>query len=685
MKKIVFLGRLAFAFCMLFLTTSSCFAIEEEIVLNENSCPMMFGNVKENEIYSMSNYSEDLHTSGASVDVVTRKDIENQANPTLIEILQQQAGVSVQTSNGSAGAVSSVRMRGTDRVKFTIDGIRADRASLTAPGFEPQFYESDDIERVEIIRGPQGNVGGSNASGGMIALQTRRGKGPLSIEAGSGFGNYGAFKERFAISTGDSKKDYYLGLTYYKTDGGAWLSDIGRLENDAYKNVTLVQNFGFRLLDEKAEIRDIFRFSTANKGIGIGYDNWSYDRYLSPNSYTNNIDIMNVLAFEHHPTEKYSYDAKFGLYHNKSNNFILPDDINSDFTNQSISKISSTRMNLMSQHNYKANDWNTLSLGYNLETEFIDSNDTSTSWGSTTASNFTGHTLQNDVYLNDSINIKDILFIRGGARFLTNSEYGTYVTPNVSAALVLPTFKIEGAKTKFRGSFGQSVNTPTLYQRFARADYGWAQLLPNPSLKAEQLTGWDAGIEQSFFNDKLSFDVGYFNNSYQDYIGYYSDPITWNGTYVNISSAKIHGYEAKLTWKPNAKVKFILNYTNTHSEDETTGEPLAACPENRINGMVYWTINNRINFFTGLEGATEQAMSSVKGAYKSPAYIDAKLGGTIKIYDGKRAQLSLKGVIYNMFNQNICMYRSGNTYYYAPGIHFMVGIFMRYNLGKEDV
>ncbi len=676
-KKICFCSML-----LIFLSNSYALGIEEVKLEQEKN--VLYGGINEKEIYSLSNMAEPIQSSGASVDVITIDDIKNQGSPVFAQLLNQVAGLTIQNANGSMGSPSSVRMRGVDRVRFTMDGMRVDRPSMTSPGIEPQFYMSDDIERIEVIRGPQGNVSGVNASGGLIAVQTRRGRGPLSIETGSEMGNYGAFKERFAVMGGDEKKDYYLGLTWLKNDGGMKVTDLGRIRNDDYNNLHLVSNIGMRVLEGKAEVRDVFRFSRARKDIGVGYDNWTYAPYQSPNSYAKNIDIMNVVSFDHTPKDWYNYTTRFGLYHNNSDNLILPDSINSDATYESLSKISSTRLNFLTQHNVKYKDWNTLSLGYNLESEFISSDSSDTSWGSILNNKFNGNTIQNDIFLNDVINVKDKLFLRGGARLVNNSAFGTYVLPNGSAALVLPTFKIEGAKTKFRGSWGQSVNTPTLYQRFARMNFGWASLLPNPNLKAEDMTGWDAGVEQSFFNDKLSFDFGYFNNDYKNYIGYYTDPITWNGTYKNINSARIQGYEGRATWTPNEKFKATVNYTYTDSEDKETGMNLPACPNNRINGTLYWTPHERFNAFAGIETASSRTMSS-QSTTRAPGYTDVRLGTNIRLFSYKDANVYFRGTIYNLLNQKISMYRSGNTSYYAPGIHFMAGIFVKYNLPEKTL
>ena len=661
------------------LNPAFAFAIQD----TEDNGAVLYGGLTEKEVYSLGNYAENIKTSGASVDVITLDEIKNQGSPVLTQLLNQAAGLTVQTES-SPGSPSSLRMRGTDRVRLTIDGIRADRPSMTSPGMEFQYQLTDDLERVEIIRGPQGNVGGVNASGGLIALQTRRGRGPMSIEMGSEMGNYGSYKERFAIMGGDDKKDYYMGLTWFKTNGGMRATGLGTIDNNAYNNLSVVTNTGLRVLDGKAEIRDIFRFSRARKDSGINFHNdYPYTRYQAPyGNYGTNIDIMNVLSFDHTPTEWYNYNTKFGLYHNQSNNFIYPDFINTDPTMQSLSKIGSTRLNFMTQHNFNYREWNTFSVGYNLETEFIDSKSTMVNFGMTDVNNFTGSTIQNDVFVNDSINIKDKLFIRGGARLVNNSAYGTYVLPNASAALVLPTFKIKGAKTKFRGSWGQSVNTPTLYQRFARMRSMGYDMIPNPNLAAEKMTGWDVGIEQSFFNDKLTFDFGYFNNDYRDYINFEYGLTSY--MYTNVDSARIQGYEARMTWTPNEKFKAIMNYTYTDSENNATGTDLPACPKNRLNTTLYWTPHERFNGYVGLEAASSRAMDSSVTAVRTPGYVDVRIGANVRLFSFKGAHVYLKAMIYNLLDQKISMYRQGDVYYYAPGIQFMAGVFVKYTLPEKE-
>ena len=320
-------------------------------------------------------------------------------------------------------------------------------------------------------------------------------------------------------------------------------------------------------------------------------------------------------------------------------------------------------------------DWNTLSLGYNLESNFFNSvSDYSTDPYYPSYNGFSGDTLQNDVFVNDVINIKNRLFIRGGTRLTNHSQFGTYVSPNVSAALILPTYKMPGDYTKFRSSWGQSINTPTLYQMFGRLA---GMMDPNPNLKAEKLNGWDVGVEQTFFNKKVSVDFGYFSNKYKDYIGWQSDPITWIGTYMNVDEATINGYEASIKWQPNLKFKMILNYTFMDSEDARTGYSLPAVPKNGLNASVVYTPKERFSVYARVETASDRVYS---GNSTVGGYTNVAAGTIIRLFSIKGVHVYLKVQVYNILDQKMSMYKN----YYQPGIHFMAGLFIKMNTGGKE-
>ena len=145
---------------------------------------VLYGQLDSKQIYSLNRYSSDAATSGASVDVITRDDITSQNSPFISKLLNQTTSLTYGQGSGGLGQPSKLIIRGSDRVMFTIDGVRVDTISGTARTTDlNNFLLSDDYERIEIVRGPQGTISGHTASGGIVAMQTRRGSGKLKTEA----------------------------------------------------------------------------------------------------------------------------------------------------------------------------------------------------------------------------------------------------------------------------------------------------------------------------------------------------------------------------------------------------------------------------------------------------------------------------------------------------------------------
>lgn len=646
---------------------------------------VLYGSAAKKEIYSLNNYSVDAATTGASVDVITREDIKDQNSPFISRLLNQTTGLTYGTGSGGLGQPSKLIIRGSDRVLFSIDGVRIDDIAGTARTTNlSNFLSSDDYERIEVVRGTQGTIAGQNASGGIVAMQTRRGYGKLRTESESLFGNYGYFKDRFAIMGGNEKADHYTAVTWFKTDDGTWLEDNGVRGDNSYNNLGIVGNYAVRFLDGKAELRDVVRYSRGRKNLGMNV----YSYGLEDFDYSLAQDLTNSLIWKHMVTDKYDYDLRATVYNSNYDMHYNPgfqlgySGLELDRSKYRYNQ-NGTRFDLGTQQNYQVTDWNKVSVGYNFEVENFRLQTAGMSdwgfWGGLQPEmNYNrDYTIQHDTYIQDCINIKDRLFIRGGARMMNHSKYGTWVTPNASASLVLPTFKIDGAKTVFRGSWGMNVNTPTLYQRFGD---GGVYVLGNQDLDVERVNSWDAGLTQSFFDDKLSIDFGYFNSDYRDYINYDGG---WPGKYVNLSNVKMQGYEGKVTIAPNEKIKLIVNYTYTDAENKEIHKQVDLISNNRINGTIVWSPVERFSAYAGVEGGTERFANN--GAVKLPGYVDVNLGTKIRLFSVKDTHFYLQGDIYNLLNQKIaCGYYGAGSRIFRPGVNYRLGIFAKYNMGEKD-
>ena len=446
--------------------------------------------------------------------------------------------------------------------------------------------------------------------------------------------------------------------------------------NNSYNNLNVVGNYGVRFLDGKAELRNISRYTRAKKFMETNPDHdWMGIHPEKLDDYALNHYFTDSLTWKHEVNDRWDYDLHANVFHSRYTShygeygpytywgWTMTDP-------ESVSTYNGTRFNMGSQQNFKLADWNKLSVGYNYEVEHA-------RFGATGMDSESSSTQQHDVYAQDCINIKDMLFIRGGARLMTNSKYGTWVLPNASAALLLPTFKLEGSKTTLRGSWGMNVNNPTLYQRYGFEGYGY---LPNPNLDPERVNSWDVGINQSFFNDKLSFDFGYFDSRYKDYIGYEYPQ------YKNVSKVNMSGYEGKITWKPNEKFKVIVNYTYTDAENKETHSQVNLVSKNRVNGVIVWSPVERFNAYIGVEGGDARNYDFKR---KLSGYVDVNLGGIVRLFTWKDAKFYLQGDLYNLLNQKIaCGYHYGDSSkgnkIFRQGLNFRIGMFVKYDLPEKN-
>ncbi len=154
----------------------------------------------------------------ASVSVITRADIERTQAKSVAELLAGEAGVDT-TVNGGYGKSTSVFLRGTnsDHTLVLIDGIKVGSATLgTAPW---QYLPLDQIERIEIVRGPRSSLYGSEAIGGVIQIFTRRPTKKFQGQAEAGYGTYGTSKLSAGISGTDGNTSFNLTAGHFNTDG----------------------------------------------------------------------------------------------------------------------------------------------------------------------------------------------------------------------------------------------------------------------------------------------------------------------------------------------------------------------------------------------------------------------------------------------------------------------------------
>ncbi len=176
----------------------------------------------------------------ADVTVITREEIEAQGAMTLPVLLAQQPGLQIVT-NGGLGKSTSLFTRGTNagHTLLLVDGVPLGSATLGQPSFHNLPLEQ--IERIEILRGPASSLYGSDAIGGVVQIFTKKGEGPMKPEAFAGAGSYGTWQAAAGISGGSENVSYSLRAAKLETNG--WDATTPKIANtnrdaDGYRNTS---------------------------------------------------------------------------------------------------------------------------------------------------------------------------------------------------------------------------------------------------------------------------------------------------------------------------------------------------------------------------------------------------------------------------------------------------------------
>ncbi|WP_019021867.1 TonB-dependent receptor domain-containing protein [Thioalkalivibrio sp. ALE23] len=191
--------------------------------------------------------SQTVDEALASVTVIDREEIERLQPRQFTDLVEGRAGVSV-AGNGPFGKTSSVFLRGTnsDHHLMLIDGVRM--GSATTGGASWQFLPPEEIDRVEIVRGPRTSIYGSDAIGGVTQVFSRAGReGPPRVNAFLGAGSFSTWEAGIGVAGGTGRTDYSLSVSMFDTEGIDVQDDVGDDDPDGYDNTSLAGKVAHRL------------------------------------------------------------------------------------------------------------------------------------------------------------------------------------------------------------------------------------------------------------------------------------------------------------------------------------------------------------------------------------------------------------------------------------------------------
>jgi len=590
---------------------------------------------------------------GSSVTVITREEIEKKQVRYLSELLRDVPGFSVSQSGG-AGSQTQVRVRGAEANQLLVlmDGVRANDPAASGE-FQYQFALTSNIERIEIIRGPQSATWGSDAIAGVINIIRRKDVQDHylsgNVEAGS-FDSY-----NLSVDGGYAGKTARIngGLSYLDTDG----TNVSRTGNEKDGAHNTTGNIAIEF-----DPSDDFKLRFSGQGIDARSDYDDIDYYstglpVDADRVTDSTQAFLTAELRYEPTEN-PWTGSLSVNRMRSDNDNFSDGL---WTSSTASTTFDYRLRtgvaLDAAHKHR--------LGFALEHENIDFSQRgeATDYGDPNQDQdyaVSGYALE---YIGKPLSG---FTWTASARLDDYSDFDDARTWQLSASYQL------SPMLRLRSSAGTGSKAPTFTER-----YGYFEdfFIGNPDLKPESSSGWEIGLDSNWANDRYQLQLSWFDQDLQDEIdGFVFDPGTFLFTARNRASDSTRkGLEAVFDTRLGETFAFVATYTYTNARDENEpGQTLQEIRRPRhvasLSADYYFAAGRgNLNLILNYNGAQQDDFYS-PGTYVAErveiaAYTVVNLAGTWKL----TRRLDLTGRISNLFDQEyeeiLGFVRPGRAFY----------------------
>ena len=513
-----------------------------------------------------------------SISTIDSAEISNRNSFNLFDLLKNEYGLST-TTQGGPGTLSNIYLRGgsASYTHVVIDGVEMNLTSDPNGVYDFASLSSDNIDRIEVLRGPQSILYGSDAMAGVINIITRKGSGSPRLSLLAEGGSFNTYRGNAGLSGVLKDFNYSVSLNRTKSDGfSASNEKYGNTEKDGYQKDNVSTVIGYKF-SEAVKLNFYFRFLKSKADYdqsGIYGDDPTYKFNQEEFSLRGETEIA---LFEN------SWDQKLGASFIRNIRKYSYDETENN-PSASTSLYDGRKLKLDWQNNLSFSENDLLSLGVDFEIdEAVSEFYSYSSFGDFTSLFPKSDSKTFGVYVQEQLKIMDVLFASAGARLDNHDKFGQSFTYRIA-----PAYIIWQTGTKLKATFGTGFKTPSLF-------YLYDPAFGNPDLKPEKSFGWDAGIEQFFWNKGISFGVTYFQNDYEDLFGFDSNFRT-----VNVNTAETKGLEVYSTIKPFFGFDAKVNYTYTDASDKSDGlsqedRKLIRRPENKIGGYISYNFSAKAN------------------------------------------------------------------------------------------
>lgn len=541
--------------------------------------------------------------TGKVVTILSREYLQQNSGKSIASILNQQAGLNLIGSENTPGTVPSVMMRGATNgnVLILVDGLAVNDASQSDNSFDLNFITPDQVERIEILRGSQSTLYGSNAVAGVINIITRKnGDKKFGVGLNGSYGSYRDLQGSANVHGNIQRFSYLVSYKHEKTDGFSDAHDTtgkAGFDKDGFRQNAVFAKLGLSA-GSRWNFQYLLNWNDYHHDLDEGFyqddkDYTSTSKYLL-NGFSSEYRFKNgswhMLYSYQRTSRKIVNDSSFqvsGAYAKFDSTLLMASThqvetyVNWDVTNQIrlIGGASYTRSN-MDQRDY-------------LQSFYSSTPDT------TFLSPDSSHTNQVSLYTSLLLHNLNGFNLELGGRFNYHSLYGNNQTISIN-----PSYLINDHHKVFV-NIASAYSVPSLYQLY-NSPYG------NKNLKPETTTSYEAGYQANVAHGRLDFRVTGFARDTRDLI------IFLASKYNNANKQEAYGAEVEASWMITKGLVLTANYTY-------------------VDGKISISKNIKDTSYSNLYRIPKNAVNATLGYQATPAlYISA----TYK-YTGQRIELSI--------------------------------------------
>jgi vitamin B12 transporter len=481
--------------------------------------------------------------TGKVITIINAEQLSHAGGKDLAQLLTEQAGIYVGGANSNAGKDKSIYIWGASPANslIMVDGIPVYDPSGIGGNFDIRNINISAVERIEIVKGSQSTLYGSDAIAGVINIITKKSiNKKLGGEMNVAYGNYNTFKGNASIRGLNGKVDYDLGYSYFNTKGIDETIDPNNSsyrDRDDYRQQYLHAAIGLKACSHLTS-RAFFRYGKLTGSIDQGAYTDELDYTYSQESYQ--AGIKNEAHFG-----KLSLNLLY--QYNNVDRLYIDDSVKSRNGFDTYSRGSYTGNEHMVDlyGHYFVNSNLKFTLGTDLRRSATGQNYFSLPAYGPPATLDT-FTKQESIYGAININSKTGFNMEAGGRINFHSAYGNHFVYNFNPSYLI------GNKLKLFANFSTAYRTPSLYQLYS--EFG------NNRLKPEAGTSIESGAQIFALQKKLSLRAVAFERRLKDGIFFYYNSNNFTSQYINQDRQKDHGAELELNYKPCGAVDIRASY-----------------------------------------------------------------------------------------------------------------------------